>query len=71
MIALVSFNKEGTGKQYAYFNDEPLAIGDVVVVPLGKDNREQTAYVTNVNPTGEEAKWASKSIIRKATQEVK
>lgn len=66
MIALVSFSKEGTGKQYAYYNDEPLNIGDAVVVPLGKDNREQVAYVTNVNPTGEEAKWASKKIIRRA-----
>lgn len=35
-------------KRYSYFNkDDSIKIGDKVVVPVGKDNKEQTATVVN------------------------
>lgn len=63
MIVLVEFH-EG-GRNYAYVADEQLSVGDKVVVPAGKDNKEKEVMVTSINPGEADAKWASKKIIRR------
>jgi hypothetical protein len=61
-IVLVKFSGD---REYAYITDVELAVGDKVIVPLGKDNREKEVIVTNINPAEDDAKWASKKILRR------
>jgi hypothetical protein len=64
MIILVTF---GSAKEYAYFTDiEDLKVDDKVIVPVGKNNEEKEVIVTKINATGEEARFATKKIIRRA-----
>ena len=51
-------------RDYAYLTDLDLLSGDEVTVPLGKDNRPMKATVSNVNPTPDEAQWATKRSIK-------
>lgn len=60
----------GSPRDYAYFTDLELNVGDWVLCPMGKDNQIHKAKVSNVNPTPEEARFASKKILEKVTQEV-
>ena len=60
----------GSPKDYAYYTDLELNVGDWVLCPMGKDNKIHKAKVTNVNPTPEEGRFANKSIQEKITQEV-
>jgi hypothetical protein len=60
----------GSPRDYAYFTDLELNVGDWVSCPMGKDNKVHKARVSNINPTPEESRFASKRIIEKITQEV-